>query len=119
MNELRILKATHDDTAAITSLAIRSKSHWGYTDEQIGTFKVYGPEGCNKCNDGYKGRVGIYEVVKITEGLSKIIMEDGNSLDIAAQAQKEGFNDLRQSGLLKVMAGTTSLEEVNRVTTGH
>jgi len=91
----------------------------GYREDEVGTFKVYGPEGCDQCNDGYKGRVGIYEVVKITEGLAKIIMADGNSIEIANQAEKEGFDDLRRSGLVKVMSGVTSLEEVNRVTTGH
>ena len=91
----------------------------GFTKEQIGTFKVYGPVGCDKCNGGYKGRVGIYEVVKITDPISRIIMEDGNSIEIADAARKEGFNDLRVSGLLKVIQGVTSLEEVNRVTTGH
>ncbi|MCV4078148.1 hypothetical protein OD785_28385, partial [Pseudomonas aeruginosa] len=65
---------------------------------------------------GYKGRVGIYEVVKNTPALQRIIMEEGNSIEIAEQARKEGFNDLRTSGLLKAMQGITSLEEVNRVT---
>ncbi|MCG8315474.1 MAG: type IV-A pilus assembly ATPase PilB [Pseudomonadales bacterium] len=91
----------------------------GFKESDIGSFKVYGPKGCDKCNSGYKGRVGIYEVVKVTDKLSRIIMEDGNSIEIADAARKEGFNDLRTSGLLKVMQGVTSLEEVNRVTTGH
>ncbi|MFU7556480.1 hypothetical protein ACM9NO_27205, partial [Pseudomonas paraeruginosa] len=68
------------------------------------------------CKGGYKGRVGIYEVVKNTPALQRIIMEEGNSIEIAEQARKEGFNDLRSSGLLKAMQGITSLEEVNRVT---
>lgn len=91
----------------------------GFKEEEIGNVKLYGPKGCDKCNNGYKGRVGIYEVVKITDPLARIIMEDGNSLEIADAARKEGFNDLRASGLLKVKQGVTSLEEVNRVTTGH
>jgi type IV pilus assembly protein PilB len=94
----------------------------GFTDEDIrSAFVVYEakPEGCDKCNAGYKGRVGIYEVVKITPQLSRIIMEDGNSMQIAEQAGKHGFNDLRRSGLVKVMQGLTSLAEANRVTTGH
>ena len=85
-------------------------------EDKIGTFKVYGPVGCENCKGGYKGRVGIYEVVKNTPSLQRIIMEDGNSIDIAAQMRKDGFNDLRRSGLLKVIQGVTSLEEVNRVT---
>ena len=88
----------------------------GFQPEQIGTFKVYGPKGCDHCNGGYKGRVGIYEVVKSTPALQRIIMEDGNSIDIDAQMRKDGFNSLRASGLLKVIQGVTSLAEVNRVT---
>jgi len=63
--------------------------------------------------------VGIYEVVKITPEMQRIIMEEGNSIELAAQAKKLGFNDLRRSGLIKVMQGVTSLKECNRVTTGH
>ena len=90
----------------------------GYTSEQLPDVKLFKPVGCEQCTGGYKGRVGIYEVVKISEAMSSIIMEGGNSLDIAAQCQKEGYNNLRQSGLLKAMHGVTSLEEVNRVTSG-
>jgi len=88
----------------------------GFPESAIGTFKIYGPVGCENCKGGYKGRVGIYEVVKNTPALQRIIMEDGNSIDIAAQMRKDGFNDLRTSALLKAMQGVTSLEEVNRVT---
>ena len=88
----------------------------GFPEDKIGTFKIYGPVGCENCKNGYKGRVGIYEVVKNTPALQRIIMEEGNSIDIAAQMRKDGFNDLRTSGLLKAMQGVTSLEEVNRVT---
>ncbi len=88
----------------------------GFTEEQAATAEIYGPKGCDNCNNGYKGRVGIYEVVAITPGMQQIIMEEGNSLQISAQAEKEGFNNLRQSGLLKALQGVTSLEEVNRVT---
>ncbi|WP_301153285.1 type IV-A pilus assembly ATPase PilB [Metapseudomonas otitidis] len=88
----------------------------GFPANKIGTFRLYGPVGCENCNGGYKGRVGIYEVVKITPALQRIIMEEGNSIDIAEQMRKDGFNDLRTSGLLKAMNGVTSLEEINRVT---
>ncbi|MBD9676858.1 type IV-A pilus assembly ATPase PilB [Pseudomonas sp. PDM18] len=90
--------------------------HEGFPADQIGSFKLYSPVGCDNCKGGYKGRLGIYEVVKITPALQRIIMEEGNSIQIAEQARKEGFNDLRTSGLLKAMQGITSLEEVNRVT---
>jgi type IV pilus assembly protein PilB len=88
----------------------------GFPADQLGNFKIYGPVGCENCNGGYKGRVGIYEVVKNTPALQRIIMEEGNSIDIGAQMRKDGFNDLRTSALLKAMQGVTSLEEVNRVT---
>ncbi len=88
----------------------------GFPADQIGSFKIYGPVGCDNCNGGYKGRVGIYEVVKNTPALQRIIMEEGNSIDISNQMRKDGFNDLRTSALLKAMQGVTSLAEVNRVT---
>lgn len=89
----------------------------GFTEAQIETgFALYHPKGCDKCNMGYKGRVGIYEVVKITEELANMIMEEASSIKIAKQAQAEGFKNLRQSALEKVMQGVTSLEEANRVT---
>ncbi|WP_417660566.1 type IV-A pilus assembly ATPase PilB [Pseudomonas sp.] len=88
----------------------------GFPEAKIGTFKIFGPVGCENCKGGYKGRVGIYEVVKNTPNLQRIIMEEGNSIDISAQMRKDGFNDLRTSALVKAMQGVTSLEEVNRVT---
>jgi len=94
----------------------------GFTEADIATgFEVFEakPGGCPKCKDGYKGRVGIYEVVKITREMSRIIMEDGNSMELAEQAAKLGFNNLRRSGLMKVIQGVTSLAEANRMTTGH
>ena len=77
---------------------------------------LFHPVGCDKCNEGYKGRVGVYEVVRITPSISKIIMEGGNSIEIAEAAQKAGFNNLRISALRKAASGVTSLEEANRVT---
>ena len=92
----------------------------GFSEEQVDKgFDVFGPKGCAKCSGGYKGRVGIYEVVKITPEISKIIMEDGNSIEIAAECAKQGFKNIFQSALIKVMTGLTSLEEVDRVTSGH
>lgn len=89
----------------------------GFTQEQIDTgFTLYRPKGCDKCNGGYKGRVGIYEVVKITDELANMIMEEASSIQIAKQAQADGFRNLRQSALRKVIEGVTSLEEANRVT---
>ena len=88
----------------------------GFREEEIGNFTLYQPIGCEDCNAGYRGRLGIYEVVKITPALQQMIMEEGNSIEIAARMRKEGFNDLRRSGLVKAMQGITSLEEINRVT---
>jgi type IV pilus assembly protein PilB len=73
--------------------------------------------GCDNCNDtGYKGRVGIYQVMPISEEMNRIILRNGSAMDIAEQAQRDGVRDLRQSGLLKVRQGLTSLEEVEAVT---
>jgi len=88
----------------------------GFPRERIGSFTIYEPVGCEQCNHGYKGRVGVYEVVKNTPELQRLIMAEGNSLEIDLQMRKDGFNDLRTSGLSKVMQGLTSLEEINRVT---
>ncbi|HIQ34929.1 MULTISPECIES: type IV-A pilus assembly ATPase PilB [Acinetobacter] len=90
----------------------------GFTEQDFADpeLKLFQPVGCSECREGYKGRVGIYEVMKVTPEISKIIMEDGNALQIAAASEKAGFNNLRRSGLKKVMQGITSLQEVNRVT---
>ncbi|WP_163122270.1 type IV-A pilus assembly ATPase PilB [Acinetobacter portensis] len=90
----------------------------GFTADDLANpdLKIFQPVGCSECRDGYKGRVGIYEVMKVTPEISKIIMEDGNALQIAEASAKAGYNNLRRSGLLKVMQGVTSLQEVNRVT---
>ncbi len=89
---------------------------FGYTDDEIGTFTVYGPVGCERCKGGYKGRVGVYEVVKMTDAIQRIVMEEGNAIEIADQCRKEGFNDLRRSGMNKVKMGLTSLAEIDRIT---
>ena len=88
----------------------------GFLPEQINDITLYKPVGCDLCTGGYKGRVGVYEVIKISETTANLIMSGANSLDIAAQCQKEGYNNLRQSGLEKAALGVTSLEEINRVT---
>jgi len=89
----------------------------GYTDADLdGTWKPYKAVGCSACNNGYKGRVGIYQVMPISEEVQRIILASGSALDLAKQAAKEGVRDLRQSGLVKVRAGATTLEEVISVT---
>ncbi|MFA5495980.1 MAG: type IV-A pilus assembly ATPase PilB [Porticoccaceae bacterium] len=79
--------------------------------------QLFHPVGCKQCTNGYKGRIGIYEVLRVTPTIARLIMEGGNSLEIAEQAKKEGFRTLRQSALRKVASGAISLEEANRVTT--
>ena len=89
----------------------------GFTQPQIDEgFTVYKPVGCDLCSGGYKGRVGIYEVMKMSDEIARTIMEGGNSLQIANQAKEQGMRDLRDSGLRKVVAGVTSIAEINRVT---
>lgn len=78
-------------------------------------FTLYEPVGCDQCRDGYKGRVGIYEVMKVTPKIARIIMEDGNSIAIAEAMEAEGYPNLRRSGLIKVMAGLASLQEIAKI----
>ena len=85
-------------------------------DELDGSWTPYKPVGCSACNNGYKGRVGIYQVMPITEEIQRIILKGGSALDIAQQSMREGVRTLRESGLLKVKQGVTSLEEVLSVT---
>jgi type IV pilus assembly protein PilB len=85
----------------------------GFKDADLdGSWKPYKPVGCSMCNNGYKGRVGIYQVMPISDEIQRIILRDGSSMDIAEQAAKDGVRSLRQSGLYKVKIGVTSLEEV-------
>jgi type IV pilus assembly protein PilB len=88
----------------------------GFTQEDIGTFKIYEPVGCEHCTNGYKGRVGIYQVMPITEAMRALILRGGNAMEMATLSKSEGINDLRMSGLLKIRQGITSLEEIDRVT---
>jgi type IV pilus assembly protein PilB len=89
----------------------------GFREEDLdGSWRPYRAVGCSSCNNGYKGRVGIYQVMPISDAIQRIILSEGTALDIAAQAQKDGVRDLRQSGLIKVRIGATSLEEVITVT---
>lgn len=88
----------------------------GFREDQLEDLKIYKPGGCVDCNEGYRGRTGIFEVMPITDSIARIILEEGNSIRIAEQARKEGVEDLRQSALRKVKAGVTDLIEINRVT---
>ena len=89
----------------------------GFTEEEIDLgIKIYKPVGCGSCTDGYKGRTGLYQVMPVSEEIQRIILQEGNAVDIAAQAAAEGIWDLRTSGLEKAKAGITSLDEVNQCT---
>jgi type IV pilus assembly protein PilB len=89
----------------------------GFKEEEIdGSWTPYRPVGCSMCNNGYKGRVGIYQVMPISEDMQRLILADGSAMDIAQQAQKDDVRSLRQSALHKVKLGVTSLEEVIAVT---
>jgi len=90
----------------------------GFADDELdGTWRPFGPTGCDRCKgSGYKGRVGVYQVMPISDEMRRLIMRGGNALEIGDQARLEGIRDLRQSGLLKVKQGITSLEEVMAVT---
>lgn len=90
----------------------------GFTDEDLDNpeYMIYEAVGCSECRNGYKGRVSVYEVMKISKDISRIIMEDGNAIDIKDAALKDGFRDLRRSGILKILQGLTSIQEMLRVT---
>jgi type IV pilus assembly protein PilB len=91
---------------------------FGFTDEELSDddFSIFKAGGCSSCNEGYKGRVGIYQVMPLSEDMERIVLAGGTSLDLADQSLKEGINDLRRSALNKVKAGITSIVEINRVT---
>ena len=109
----RRLCASCKEPADVPEEALLSE---GYKKEEMKDLKIYKPVGCDNCTDGYKGRVGIYQVMPISEAMGQIIMEGGNALQLGQQATVEGIADLRTSGLRKVKAGVTSLEEINRIT---
>jgi type IV pilus assembly protein PilB len=89
----------------------------GFTEEEVNAgLRIFKPVGCSQCTDGYKGRTGIYQVMPVSEEIQRIILQEGTAVDIAEQAAKEGIWDLRKSGLAKVKAGITSLDEVNQCT---
>ena len=88
----------------------------GFKEEELKTLKIYKAVGCEHCTNGYKGRVGIYQVMTLSDSMRTLILEGGNALQLAALAKAEGINDLRASGLNKIRMGITSLEEIDRIT---
>ncbi len=113
----RLARRLCDNCKEVKDIPREALEKEGFEAEDIENgLTIFGPVGCKSCNDGYKGRVGIFQVMEVSEAMGRIIMEGGNAMMIADQAANEGVLDLRRAGLNKVKEGLTSLEEVNRVT---
>jgi len=113
----RLARKLCDNCKEVRDVPREALEKEGFQAEDIENgLTVFGPKGCKSCNDGYKGRVGIFQVMEVSETMGRIIMEGGNAMQIADQAANEGVIDLRRAGLNKVRDGVTSLEEINRVT---
>ena len=113
----RLARRLCDNCKEVKEIPREALEKEGFKAEEIDAgVKIYGPVGCKACNGGYKGRLGIFQVMEVSEVMGRMIMEGGNAMQIAEQAAQEGVIDLREAGLNKVRGGVTSLEEVNRVT---
>ena len=112
----RLARKLCDNCKEVRDIPREALEKEGFVEKDLDKLTIFGPKGCKSCNDGYKGRIGIFQVMEISEVMRRIIMEGGNAMHIADQATKEGVIDLRRAGLNKVKDGVTSLEEINRVT---
>ena len=113
----RLARRLCDNCKEVRDVPREALKKEGFSEEDIeGGLTIFGPVGCKSCNDGYKGRLGVFQVMEVSDVMGRIIMEGGNAIQIADQAVVEGVKDLRGAGLDKVKAGLTSLEEINRVT---
>jgi len=113
----RLARRLCDNCKEVRDIPAEALAKEGFKPEEIEAgLTIFGPKGCKSCNEGYKGRVGIFQVMEVSEVMGRIIMEGGNAMQIADQAAAEGVLDLRRSGLNKVKDGITSLVEINRVT---
>jgi type IV pilus assembly protein PilB len=113
----RLARKLCDNCKEVRDVPQEALEKEGFTTEDMEAgLTIFGPVGCKSCNDGYKGRLGIFQVMEVSETMGRIIMEGGNAMQIADQAASDGVIDLRRAGLNKVTAGLTSLEEINRVT---
>ncbi|MEL7187571.1 MAG: ATPase, T2SS/T4P/T4SS family, partial [Pseudomonadota bacterium] len=113
----RLARRLCDNCKEVRDIPREALEKEGFTAKELDKgLTIFGPKGCKQCNGGYKGRVGIFQVMEVSEVMGRIIMEGGNAMQIADQAAQEGVVDLRHAGLNKVKDGVTSLEEVNRVT---
>jgi len=112
----RLARKLCDNCKEVLDVPREALEKEGFVENELDKLTIFGSKGCKSCNDGYKGRVGIFQVMEVSEVMGRIIMEGGNALQIADQAAEEGVIDLRRAGLNKVKDGVTSLEEINRVT---
>ena len=113
----RLARKLCDNCKEVRDVPREALEKEGFTSEDMDAgLTIFGPVGCKSCNEGYKGRLGIFQVMEVSEAMGRIIMEGGNAMQIADQAVVEGVIDLRRAGLNKVQEGLTSLEEINRVT---
>lgn len=112
----RLARRLHKDCAKPADIPKEALLAEGFAEDELDNLEIFEPVGCSSCNEGYKGRVGIYQVMQLTEDMQRIILEGGNAIQIADQARADGFNDLRASAMQKVRDGVTSLAEMNRVT---
>ncbi len=113
----RLARRLCDNCKELVDVPTEALEKEGFTSEDLESgLAIFAPKGCKSCNDGYKGRIGIFQVMEVSEAMGRIIMEGGNAIQIAEQAVSEGVIDLRRAGLNKVREGITSLEEINRVT---
>jgi type IV pilus assembly protein PilB len=113
----RLARRLCDSCKEVVDIPREALEKEGFTAEELDAgVTIFAAKGCKSCNGGYKGRLGIFQVMEVSETMGRIIMEGGNAIQIADQAAAEGVIDLRRAGLNKVKDGVTSLDEVNRVT---
>lgn len=113
----RLARRLCDNCKEVRDIPAEALAKEGFLKEEIDNgLTIFAPKGCKSCNGGYKGRLGVFQVMEVSEAMGRIIMEGGNAMQIADQAVSEGVIDLRRAGLNKVKDGVTSLEEINRVT---
>jgi type IV pilus assembly protein PilB len=113
----RLARRLCDSCKEVIDIPREALDQEGFESDEIDAgLTIFAAKGCKNCNNGYKGRIGIFQVMEVSEVMGRIIMEGGNAIQIADQATKEGVIDLRRAGLNKVKEGVTSLDEINRVT---
>ena len=112
----RLARRLCEHCKKLTNLPESTLIATGFKIEELNTLKIYSPVGCERCTNGYKGRIGIYQMMTLSDSMRALILEGGNAMQLAELAKSEGINDLRNSGLNKIRMGITSLEEIDRIT---